>query len=541
MLSLLLVLLASPASPQDRSIHPADQQLASPAAPALGRALALDGDRALATSAAGVHVLEQGPGGWSEVDLLTGSLVTGNADDFGAALVLEGDLAFVGTPRQGQGVVYVFERQGGAWTETAMLTVDDQNPGSFAFDEFGRDVDYDPVAERLAVGAPQSDAFANEAGAAYVFERVGGAWTPVATLGAPNPVLFDNFGASVGIDGSRVLVGAPGNFLDTGAVHQFTAGPGGWNFDRTLQPQGPPGSGTPLPKLFGSSLDMEGDRVVIGSPESLFHGAVWLMEWDGANWETEAILVPATSNQNRVGDGGTLSLQGDRVVLGDRTAKRASLFVRQGAGDWDERVRFDPVGSGSPQVFGHSVALDGSTLMVATPFASTFGTFGDGAVYVFEGLGSSFVGESLCPGDVAAGNCACGWNSRKPNGPGCQSGESAGALLLGHGSASLAANAFGLAGFGLPPNVPCVLFSGSSGTGGTPFGNGLLCVAPPVRRLAAVQVDAHGELAFDGSTPLFHGATVGSDRHYQLWYRDTTSGCPNGFNLSNAFRLPVEP
>ncbi|MCP3916413.1 MAG: hypothetical protein GY711_12720 [bacterium] len=98
-------------------------------------------------------------------------------------------------------------RLGTTWSLEAELTA----VGESANDVFGWSVAAN--GDTLVVGAPGSDAADWEAGAAYVFERSGGVWTQSAELGAPAANAHDLFGRSVAIDGDRVLVGAPGRPL----------------------------------------------------------------------------------------------------------------------------------------------------------------------------------------------------------------------------------------------------------------------------------------------------------------------------------------
>jgi len=49
-----------------------------------------------------------------------------------------------------------------------------------------------------------------EAGAAYVYRRVGNAWVTTAKLKAPDATPNDVFGGYVAIDGKTILIGAEG-------------------------------------------------------------------------------------------------------------------------------------------------------------------------------------------------------------------------------------------------------------------------------------------------------------------------------------------
>src|ERR1700749_913061 len=79
------------------------------------------------------------------------------------------------------------------------------------------------------VGAPaklSSTGFGNQ-GAVYVFTRSGSAWVQQAELAAADGAPGDQFGYSVAIWGSTVVVGAPFANSNTGAAYVFAPYPDG--------------------------------------------------------------------------------------------------------------------------------------------------------------------------------------------------------------------------------------------------------------------------------------------------------------------------
>jgi hypothetical protein len=133
---------------------------------AFGTRIALDRGRLLAAaaldsdeghSAGACYVFERDPAGnWRQVAKFAGS-DTVSGDSFGRALALDGKRALVAadTDEHGRnsGSVYVFERQpDGAWVETAKLVASDAE----ADDHFGSSVALS--GERALVGAFLEDA-----------------------------------------------------------------------------------------------------------------------------------------------------------------------------------------------------------------------------------------------------------------------------------------------------------------------------------------------------------------------------------------------
>jgi len=129
------------------------------------------------------------------------------------------------------GAAYVFVRTGGSWTQQAFIKA--SNSGKE--DWFGVRVALSGDGNTLAATAPNEDSAAkgiggnpkddsaDEAGAAYVFERTGAAWgVPMYFKGADNKK-FDEFGSSVALsrDGRMMVVGAR-IANGTGVVYVFT-------------------------------------------------------------------------------------------------------------------------------------------------------------------------------------------------------------------------------------------------------------------------------------------------------------------------------
>ncbi len=82
------------------------------------------------------------------------------------------------------------------------------NPSPAVFDNFGFSVAISGT--RVVVGAYGDDTGAREAGSAYVYDLSSGTPTvPVAMLNNPGPAVSDNFGWSVAIDSTTVAIGTP--------------------------------------------------------------------------------------------------------------------------------------------------------------------------------------------------------------------------------------------------------------------------------------------------------------------------------------------
>jgi hypothetical protein len=97
---------------------------------------------------------------------------------------------------------------------------------------------------------------------------------------------------------------------------------------------------------------------------------------------------------------------------------------------------------------------------------------------------------------------------------------------------------------GMPPLAPVLFFQGEAGSPAIPFGDGALCTAGTITRLAIEFADSTGHVqhptgadpavSVSGATPSGSALT----RTYQGWYRTSTPLCgPEVFNLTNGWRL----
>lgn len=138
----------------------------------------------------------------------------GQANDaFGYTTLIRDDKAFVTSigfsSNTYKGAVYIFQKQAGCtvspcqWTQIQKIVASD----GAAFDHFGWSIAFD--GSKLAIGAPFADVGGHlNQGAAYVFKEVSGTWVQDQKLVATDGATDDNYGYSVAIDGSTVLVGS---------------------------------------------------------------------------------------------------------------------------------------------------------------------------------------------------------------------------------------------------------------------------------------------------------------------------------------------
>jgi len=234
------------------------------------------------SGAAYIFALQDGL--WVEEAILTAS--DGERfDKFGESVVLDGERVIVGAPFSkpddftNAGSAYVFEFKDGRWTETAKLVASDHsNEPTTSF--FGVSVDFDD--DQAIIGASYATGTGGfTTGAAYVFNLSDSTWVETAKLMRREPITHGRFGSSVLLEGDRAFVGDPAYISYSGAVYVFNLINGLWvEADDTLSA----GVSSATHQNFGRDISVSHDRLIVGAPgEVNENGAVHIFTVGGAD------------------------------------------------------------------------------------------------------------------------------------------------------------------------------------------------------------------------------------------------------------------
>jgi hypothetical protein len=360
-------------------------ELAPPGAPAydwFGNSVTVSGNTivvgapAVAGASSGFgrgYVFTRTATGWHESGELAGS---GNIahDWFGDAVAVSGNTIVVGAPSvsvltPGFGRAYVFARTATGWHESGELASSGTTPG----DLFG--VSVAVSGHTIVVGAPSH---ASKAGAAYVFTNAGRHWQ-TEKLEGYDTVAKDDFGDSVAISGSTIVVGAFDHASEAGRAYVFTKGATGWHQVAELV-----ASDTVAGDGFGVSVAISGATIAVGSGLAASDAGRGYLFTNGATGWHEAAELVGSGTAPGDGFGDSVAVSGGTVVVGAFAhasgAGRAYLFLKRRTG-W--RQSTDLVGSDtlSDDEFGYSVAVSGTTIAVGAYGHAS----GVGRVYAFEG------------------------------------------------------------------------------------------------------------------------------------------------------------
>lgn len=173
------------------------------------------------------YAFEKRRGRWTEVAKISANDAAAG-DEFGFSLIVKDRNAVFGAlgadgHAQNSGAAYVFEWRRRQWVQMARLTSSDGEKGQL----FGFSVS--ALADLIVVGAPGDR---NRAGAAYVFERRAGAWIQTAKLAPSDAAPLRRFGNSVvAPTRNSIVVGTLTNARGThpGAAYVFERRGGAWS------------------------------------------------------------------------------------------------------------------------------------------------------------------------------------------------------------------------------------------------------------------------------------------------------------------------
>jgi hypothetical protein len=319
---------------------------------------------------------EHGPSGLRQLAVLTASDSGGISSGFGVAIAMSGDTIVVGAP--GAGAAYVFVKPASGWanmTQTAELTPSD---GALALD-FGLSVGIS--ANTIVVGSYSHNA-------AYVFTQPQGGWknmTETAVLSSDNGVAT-LFGEWVAIDGTTIAVSEPKTFSYRGRVQVFTEPAGGWV---SATPTGSIiASDTKANSNFGASLSVSGSTIVVGAyGNNDNQGGAYVFVQPAAGWSgSHSQKAELTAYDGRAQDffGAAAAINGNTIVVGAQFKNNpigaAYVFVEPASG-WKNMTQTgelsasDAVGA---NYFGNAVAIAPTKIAVGSATNLT-----SGAVYTY--------------------------------------------------------------------------------------------------------------------------------------------------------------
>ncbi len=223
----------------------------------------------------------------------------------------------------------------------------------------------------------------------------GGKVQQLAELMALGGADGDGFGSTVAMSGNTIVIGAADHNESMGAAYVFVKGLGGWtNATQTAMLTASDGQ---FSDLFGESVAISGDTVVVGAPGATVNGnhsgAVYVFVKPPTGWvdtTQTAKLIP--SDGESIGDlGEAVVISGNAVVGGAPTGGdnlgpgAAYVFVKPKTGwiNMTQTAKLMASDGMNDDEFGFSAAINGSTIAVGAPEAPYSNGPGPGVAYLF--------------------------------------------------------------------------------------------------------------------------------------------------------------
>ena len=358
-----------------------------------------DGPNVTNTGSVHSYLYDYDGGSWGHEEILYGHWGTGLFfQAFGTAVAVDGDTMVVGTPSSEFQSAHVFVRDGDHWVLQQELF---SQQGYFFDDQFGGAVDIS--GDTMVAGASYgSTATIDHSGRAYVFIRIstlsGPVWELQQILEPSDAASGQNFAESVAIEGDTVMVGSPDR-SGGGGVYFFSRGGSVWSQDAILE-----STGLEAGDDFGGDVCLSGDLLAVGATgdddAGDNAGAVILFNRPGSLW-VEGQKLTADTPQINSDFGNAIDIYGSSLIVGARFTEvsghigaggAAHVFVESG-GVWSEEQRLVASDAGAGDFFGVSANIVGDIVTIGSSGWDFLSLVSAGAVYVFRRSGTIWTQE----------------------------------------------------------------------------------------------------------------------------------------------------
>jgi hypothetical protein len=323
--------------------------------------------------------------------------------------------------------------------------------------QFGSSVAMSEDGLTLVIGAPNDstddsgNAGQTAAGSAFVYSWTVTGWRFQQKLtgqtGDSNwydHLGGDNYGNSVSISGTTIVVGASSSSYDCGGsaislagkAFVYTNSGGTWTFQQTLCSTGT--NAHLVSDGFGTSVSISGDTIVAGTVGQDYDasggnllsgaGAAYVFTRSGTTWTQQQKLVGTGTNGRMAGDGlgGSVAISGDTVAVGAKSqgydaaganlisgAGAVYVFTRSGS-TWTLQQKIVGTGTNArvaSDSFGYAVALSSDTLVATSPNQGYDATGANlttsaGAAFVYLRSGTTWTQQQKLVGTGTNGRIA---------------------------------------------------------------------------------------------------------------------------------------
>ena len=243
-------------------------------------------------------------GVWTQQAKLVGSGGSSSSQQgTSVALSADGNTAIIGAV--GDNSFWTFTRAGGVWSQKGQKT-------SESFDCFGSAAALSADGNTALVGSFCE----GSVGAAWVFTQTSGGWSQGTRLVGGGTIgdAYEGLAVALSSDGNTALVGGYWDNNFVGAAWVFSRINGVWSPQSTKLAPGVTAGSQPH---FGTSVALSGDgnTAFVGGPaDNNFAGAVWEFSRSNGTWNGQAKF--SGSNGDALGASAAISADGTTAIIG---------------------------------------------------------------------------------------------------------------------------------------------------------------------------------------------------------------------------------
>jgi len=312
-----------------------------------------------------------------------------SSDRFGTSVGMDGFWAVIGAPGDAgennafsnQGAVYFYLYNINGWVEHQKINTDavaDLNFGEAA-----------AISGNSAIiGAPgtlgETDTIP---GRAYIFRNDDDNWAETQELLPESKSFY--FGKSVDIDGDYIVIGTPAtSSTDTGTVYIYKKKGSNWELQTRLI-----ASDAYFGDQFGRSVSISGTRVIVGSNNE----AAYVFKLDSNSWKEEQKLTISEPYVNYDQFGRTVALHKNTAIVGSyRNDENSNVYVFQYEDStWIQQDKLYH----TIDTFGHALALNDNMLVVGT-YAWSLDYVNGGYVSAYRYINGFWTPTGIIPGNL---------------------------------------------------------------------------------------------------------------------------------------------
>ena len=283
------------------------------------------------------------------------------------------------------GAAYVFEKNDDQWIKTAKLFASDGSVNDY----FGHSLAI--YNNNMIVGAYKADAFGNDSGAAYIFEKIGSKWEETYKLLPEKLERYDYYGYATALSDNHIIVGAYGDDnrgTCSGTAYIFEKNNNQWKQITKLIPDA-----AKTNDYSGYSVDISDQYAVLGAYKADIKGpnagAAYVFEKKHNRWLEIKSLYPWSAKGYDY-FGASVAIAGDYIIVGaygdsknGRLAGGAYVFQLVD-GIWEEYVYITASEGHPSDKFASSVSIsDTGDALIGAYGHDTKGSK-SGAAYIYS-------------------------------------------------------------------------------------------------------------------------------------------------------------